>query len=142
MTIKAFLAGTAAATAICFFAWLAIITATDPLKAGIVGFILFYFSLFLWLSGVFLLAGFYLRMAVRPNAIPFTLIAVSSPVRDKSLSGASRQAVFLSLFANALLVLKGLKILNLLNASFLLIAVIFIEAYFSNFDYGNLRRNK
>ncbi|MBU4000057.1 hypothetical protein KKG29_02670 [Patescibacteria group bacterium] len=131
MTIKAFLAGTAAATAICFFAWLAIITATDPLKAGIVGFILFYFSLFLWLSGVFLLAGFYLRMAVRPNAIPFTLIAVSS-----------RQAVFLSLFANALLVLKGLKILNLLNASFLLIAVIFIEAYFSNFDYGNLRRNK
>lgn len=131
MTIKAFLAGTAAATAICFFAWLAIITAIDPLKAGIVGFILFYFSLFLWLSGIFLLAGFYLRMAVRPNAIPFTLIAVSS-----------RQAVFLSLFVNALLVMKGLKMLNLLNASFLLIAVIFIEAYFSNFDYGNLRRNK
>lgn len=131
MTIKAFLAGTAAATAICFFAWLSIVTAIDPAKTGIIGFILFYFSLFLWLSGVFLLAGFYLRMAVRPNAIPFTLIAVSS-----------RQAIFLSLFANALLVMQGLKMLNLLNASFLLIAVIFIEAYFSNFDYGNLRRNK
>ncbi len=131
MTIKAFLTGTAAATAICFFAWLAIIRAINPLKAGIAGFILFYFSLFLWLSGVFLLAGFYSRMAVKPNAIPFTLIAVSS-----------RQAVFLSLFASVLLVLKGLKLLNLLNASFLLIAIIFIEAYFSNFDYGNLRRNK
>ncbi len=128
MTIRTFLAGTAGATVICFLAWFAVITAFDPFKAGIIGFILFYFSLFLWLSGVFLLAGFYLRLAAKPGTMPFILITVSG-----------RQAVFLSLFINILLILKGLKMINLFNAGFLSVAIIFLEAYFNSRKYGNLR---
>lgn len=131
MTIRSFLIGIAISTLICFLAWFAMIALSDPLSAGPGGLALFYFSLFLWLSGLLILAGFYLRFFLASPKMPFTM-----------LSNAVRQAIIFALAADIFLIMKSAKILNLINAAFLIIAVIFIEAYYLNSSHEHYRRNR
>lgn len=131
MTIRTFLAGIAAVTLICFASWLSVIIFTDPQEVGWIILTLFYFSLFLWVCGVFILSGFYLRSFLNPHKMPYIIMAI-----------AVRQAILFSLALVVLLVLKGLKILNLINGTLLLISVISVEGYFlSNYD-EHIRRNR
>lgn len=132
MTIRTFLTGIAAATAVCLLVWLAIIVFTSPDESGWIILALFYFSLFLWLAGIFILGGFFARYFLRPKAMPYALLAV-----------AVRQAIILALTMDIMLAMKGVKALGWVNGIFLLAAAIFIEGYFlSNNNEQRLHRNR
>lgn len=130
MTIRSFLVGIAISTLICFIAWFAVIALSNPGDAGIGGLFLFYFSLFLWLSGFLVLAGFYSRTFFSPKKIPFNV-----------LSNSLRQAIIFALAVVILLVLKSMEMLNAINVILLVIFVIFTEGYFLSSNHEHLRRN-
>jgi len=131
MTIRSFLVGIAISTLICFIAWFAVIALSNPADAGLGGLFLFYFSLFLWLSGLFISIGFYSRTIFAPKKMPFSV-----------LSNSVRQAIILALAIDILLILRSIKMLNLINALLLIIFVIFIEIYYLNSSHEHLRRNR
>jgi len=132
MTIRTFLLGIAAGSIACILVWLAIIIFTSPYESGWVILALFYFSLFLWLAGIFILGGFFARYFLRPDAMPYALLAI-----------AIRQAIILAIVAVALLALKGVKALTWVNGIFLVVAAIFIESYFlSNNNEQRSHRNR
>lgn len=130
MTIRSFLFGIAISTLICFTAWFAVIALSDPVSAGIGGLFLFYFSLFLWLSGLLVLIGFYSRTIFSPLKMPFNI-----------LSNSVRQAVIFALAADILLILKNMRILNSINAILLIIFIISAEIYFLSSNHEHFRRN-
>lgn len=119
MTIRSFLVGIAISTLICFLAWFAVIALSDPQGAGTGGLFLFYLSLFLWLSGFFVLLGFYSRTIFSPKTMPFTV-----------LSNSVRQAIIFALAIDVLLVLKSMKMLSSINIILLIIFVVFTESYY------------
>lgn len=132
MTIRTFLTGIAVAAAACLLVWVAIVIFTSPYESGWVILTLFYFSLFLWLAGIVILAGFFARYILRPKAMPYALLAV-----------AVRQAIIIALVTVIMLLLKGTKALSWVNGIFLLAAAIFIEGYFlSNNNEQRSRRNR
>lgn len=119
MTIKTFLAGIAAATVICFAAWFAVVGYIDPDTAGWASLTLFYFSLFLWIGGFFILAGFCLRRIFMPRGAPYALLAA-----------AMRQAILAAAGIDVFLILKSAHMFNWINGTFLAISIIFTEIYF------------
>lgn len=131
MTIRSFLVGIAISTLICFIAWFAAIALSDPAGAGIGGLFLFYFSLFLWLSGFLVLIGFYSRTIFAPKKMPFTI-----------LSNSVRQAIIFALAVDILLILKSMRMLNLINIILLAIFVIFTESYYLSSNHERFRRNR
>ncbi|MBU4579464.1 hypothetical protein KKB43_00415 [Patescibacteria group bacterium] len=131
MTIRSFLVGIAISTLICFIAWFAVIALSDPAGAGIGGLFLFYFSLFLWLSGFFVLIGFYSRTIFAPQKTPFNV-----------LSNSTRQAIIFALAIDILLILKSMQMLNSINAILLIIFVIFTESYYLSSNHEHIRRNR
>lgn len=131
MTIRSFLVGIAISTLICFIAWFAVIALSDPAGAGIGGLFLFYFSLFLWLSGFLVLIGFYSRTVFAPKKMPFGV-----------LSSSVRQAIIFALAIDILLILKSAQMLNSINAILLVIFIIFTEVYFLNSAHEHFRRNR
>ncbi len=131
MTIRSFLVGIAISTLICFIAWFAVIALSDPAGAGIGGLFLFYFSLFLWLSGFLVLIGFYSRTIFAPKKMPFTV-----------LSNSVRQAIIFALAVDILLILKSMRMLNSINIILLAIFVIFTESYYLSSSHEHFRRNR
>ncbi len=132
MTIRTFLSGIAAATAACLLVWLVIVIFASPYESGWIILALFYFSLFLWLAGIFILGGFFARYFLRPKAMPYALLAT-----------AIRQAIILALVIDVALLMKGIKSLNWINGILLFAAGIFIESYFlSNNNEQRSHRNR
>ncbi len=132
MTIRTFLTGIAAGTVACLSVWLVIIFFTSPYESGWIILALFYFSLFLWLSGIFILGGFFVRYFLRPKAMPYAILSI-----------AVRQAIIGAIVVNIFLIMKGLKVLGWINGLFLFAAAIFIESYFlSNNNEQRSHRNR
>lgn len=131
MTIRSFLVGIAISTLICFIAWSAVIALSDPVGAGLGGLFLFYFSLFLWLSGFFVLIGYYSRTIFSPKKMPFGV-----------LSNSVRQAIIVASAIDILLILKSMQMLNLVNLILLIIFVVFTEGYFLSSNHEHLRRDR
>ncbi len=122
--------GIAISTLVCFLAWFAVIALIDPFDIEIGGLFLFYFSLFLWLAGFFVLIGFYFRTFFIPQKTPFGI-----------LSNSVRQAIIFALAIDIFLILKSLKMLNATNMILLIIFIIFTESYYLNSTHEHFRRN-
>ena len=118
MTLKTYLNLMSILTGICWLGWLAVIFLISPAEAGFIGFILFYFSLFLALLGSFAIAGFLIRVRLSQR-----------PVFAQTQL-AFRQAIWMSLFVVAVLALKGLNILRWWNMLFLLLFLVILESFF------------
>jgi hypothetical protein len=131
MTIRSFLVGIAISTLICFIAWFAVISLSDPTSSGLGGLFIFYFSLFLWLSGFLVLIGFYARTFLAPKKMPFSV-----------LSNSVRQAIIVALAIHITLILKSMQMLNLINIILLAIFVIFAESYYLNSTHEHIGRNR
>jgi len=131
MTIRSFLAGIAILTLICFISWFAVIALIEPDSAGIGGLLLFYLSLFLWLAGFMVLAGYYSRIIFSSPKIPFNI-----------LSNSVRQAIIFALAVDILLVLKSMQMLNSVNMILLAIFIIFTESYYLNSTHEHFRRDR
>lgn len=118
-------------TLICWAALGYVVHTIDPLYAGVVGFILFYSSLFLALVGTFSIIGFLLRhFILRDSGIVF-----------RHVRKTFRQSIFLSALFVALLFLLQQELLTWWNGMalavfyFLLEGIIFTNRKYSNTDY-------
>jgi len=103
-------------TAICLGVFISVLLIIDPFSTNYIGFILFYISLFLALSGVFSLFGFFARFILFRQALVFRLVA-----------DAFRQAILLSLTLCAALFLLSRDLFNWLNFILLLGVAVILE---------------
>lgn len=119
MTLKKYLNLMSILTAICWLAWLVSLFWVNPEKAGIIGFVLFYFSLFMALWGSFSLVGFLLRIRFNPKSVVFVQIET-----------AFRQAIWLSIIISVGLMLQGEKLLRWWNLLILIAFFLVLESFF------------
>jgi len=105
-------------TLLCFVSWALIVVYVNP-ATNLVGVILFYLSLFFFLTSFFTLGGFYLRRKISKNNIEFT-----------QAGDSFRQGVFFSLIFVGMLVLQSFEMLTLWNAGLFIIGIGLLEFYF------------
>lgn len=118
MTLKKYLNLMMILTVICWLAWVAVLFYINPEETGLIGFVLFYFSLFLAVLGTASVLGFILR--VRFNQGPVF----------KQVEVSFRQGIWLGLLVIGLLLLKETALLRWWNGVFLLLFLIFLEFFF------------
>jgi len=118
MSLKTYLNLMSILTGICWLGWLAVIFLINPVEVGLVGFILFYFSLFLAILGTCSVLGFLVRIRLSQKPI-FAQTQI-----------AFRQAIWMSLFVVAALALKAFNILRWWNGLFLLLFLVILESFF------------
>jgi len=119
MTVKNFLQAIGIATFFCFLCLILIILNINPYRATALGFVLFFLSLFFFLTGIFILLLFFIKIK---------FIEPGTPIAN--LISSIRQSFFLSFLLVGLLILKGLRVLDLWNAVLFILAIILIECYF------------
>lgn len=118
MTLKVYLWGIRISTILALLAWGAILYYVDPEKTGIFGQVLFYGSLFLALSGIFILFFTWVRRKINKEE-SFVYIGMSF-----------RQGVLLALLVVILLVMLSLGILVWWDGLLVVAALFLIELYF------------
>lgn len=99
--------------------WIYVLFAVNPDQSGLIGFFLFYLSLFLSLSGTFTFLGFFLRRRFVPDGLPWQQIKLSF-----------RQGLFLSFFFNFGLYLASQNMLRWWNSLLLIVVIMVFEGIF------------
>ncbi len=118
MTLKKYLMLTAIATAICWTVFLFISSVVNPELTSWLGFLLFYLSLFLAISGTASLFGFLVRFVALKHELAFYAVKI-----------AFRQSFLFALFIIAILILLSYSLFTWLNL-FMLVAVFVIAETF------------
>lgn len=118
MTLKNYLLVMSVLTAVCWGIFIFVASLVDPLTTNLIGFGLFYFSLFLALTGAGALIGFLVRVIARKKELTFNLVKL-----------AFRQSFLFSLFIISLLILKAYHLFNWLNLALLLIIFTILELF-------------
>lgn len=118
MTLKKYLNLMSILTVLCWLAWALVIFFINPNQSGLIGFILFYFSLFLAVTGTFAILGFIIRARISKKPI-FKQVEISF-----------RQSIWIALLVVLILILQGLTLLRWWNASFLVLFLVFLELFF------------
>jgi len=118
MTLKSYLLVMAILTAFCWGLFIFVAGITDPNTTNLIGFLLFYLSLFLSLSGTSALIGFLIRFGVMKKELAFNLVRL-----------AFRQSFLFSLFVIALLILKAKDLFSWLNLGLLVIIFVISELF-------------
>lgn len=118
MTLKNYLFVMSALTAVCWGIFIFVAGLVDPTATNWLGFILFYLSLFLSLSGSAALIGFIFRFVALKKELAFNLVKV-----------AFRQSFLFSLFIIFLLILKSQQLFNWVNLLLLVIIFAVIELF-------------
>lgn len=77
MSLPRFLIFTALGTLVCWIAWVCVVFFIDPTQGGSIGPSLFFLSLYLAVFGLFLLVGFFLRLAIHKHEPPFHHVGIS-----------------------------------------------------------------
>lgn len=122
MNIKQLLIIVSIATALFWLVWILIIAQIDPYETDFFGFMLFYLTLLFSLLGTFFMASFAFRKAFNKFSLEYNLVGMSF-----------RQSFFFALLIVSLLILQGLKMLNLLNASILITLIVVLEFFFLSY---------
>jgi len=119
MTLKRYLLLMFLATLLCWLALASVMFYINPSEAGIVGFLLFYISLFLSLIGTFSLVGFILRVWLTTVPI-FRQVIISF-----------RQGVLFSILVTAVLVIQSQNVLTWWITLLVMLLLGFVEFVFS-----------
>ena len=114
MTLKKYLMLTAVATAVCWTVFLFIASVVNPEITSWLGFVLFYLSLFMAVSGTASLIGFLIRFVALRHELVFYAVKI-----------AYRQSFMFALFIIITLILLSQGLFTWLNL-FMLIAVFVI----------------
>jgi len=125
MTLKKYLGVMGILTAICWGIFLFIARLVDPTATNLVGFVLFYISLFLALTGALALLGFVIRAIFKKDVPAFNLVKL-----------AFRQSFLFSLFIVILLILKSQDLYNWLNLLLLVIIFTVLELFLSGYRHN------
>ncbi len=118
MTLKKYLNLMTISTIICWVVWVLVLVLINPQQSDLIGFVLFYFSLFLAILGTASILGFLIRVWLKKKPI------------FKQVEIAFRQALWLAIFVSVFFILKGLNLLRWWNALFLVLFLIFLELFF------------
>ena len=105
-------------TALCWLAWILVIFFINPEQTGLIGFILFYFSLFLAIVGTASILGFIIRLRFHKKPV-FKQVEISF-----------RQGVWVALLIIVVLVFQGLNLLRWWNTLFFVLFLVFLELFF------------
>ena len=128
MGLRSYLILMAIGTILCWVVWFLIIGNINPDQAGVVGFVLFYLSLFLSLTGTISVIGFLIRKKIDKNDI-----VVFHHVRH-----TFRQGLLLSFLILSALMLLQFKMLNWLTGPLVVILFLIIESIiFANRKHKN-----
>jgi len=119
MTIRAFQWGIRSSTFISLFSLILVVYNIDPEKSELIGKILFYLSLFLFLSGIFILFLIWLRRKSGGEKVALVQVGMNF-----------RQGILLALLAIVLLFLQNLKILVWWDGLLATAGIFLIELYF------------
>ncbi|MDO8669611.1 MAG: hypothetical protein Q7K65_04935 [Candidatus Buchananbacteria bacterium] len=122
MNIKQLLLVVSGATGLFWIVWLAVIIQIDPFEADFFGFALFYLTLLFSLLGTFFLASFAFRKIFNKFSMEYSIVGTSF-----------RQSFFFALLVVSLLILQGLKMLNILNTLLLIAAIVVLEFFFLSY---------
>ncbi len=118
MTLKSYLFVMGVLTAICWGIFLFVANLVDPEATNWFGFLLFYLSLFLALSGFVSVIGFLVRFVALKKKLAFNLVKISF-----------RQSFLVSLFVIMLLIMKSQHLFNWFNLLLLLIIFLILELF-------------
>ena len=118
MTLKRYLILMSLATVLCCLAWLSVIFYINPQEAGLLGFSLFYISLFLALVGLFALVGCFIKIWFLPQPIAKQVIV------------AFRQAIWFSILIIFCLVLQSQRLLAWWTIVLFIVLLALIESLF------------
>jgi len=122
MTLKNYLLVMSVLSAFCWGIFLFVGSLVDPTSTNWLGFVLFYLSLFLSLSGIGALIGFIIRFVINKKELAFNLVKISF-----------RQSFLFSLFIIFLLILKSQQLFNWLNLLLLVIIFTILELFLSSY---------
>lgn len=123
MTLKSYLISMTLATAFCWGVFIFIVNLIDPETTNLIGFILFYLSLFLSLIGTTAIIGFFFRFVVLRRELVFYAVKI-----------AFRQSFLFSFFLITLLFLFSQNLNTWFNLILLLIIFTILEIIFSSFS--------
>ena len=113
---------------ICWLAWFFVLNSIDPVQAGFFGFLFFYSSLFLALTGTFSVIGFLIKKIVLQN----------DEIIFHHVKSTFRQGMLIATIIVAGLILLQTKLLAWWSAILLLSFFIVIEGIiFTNRKYNN-----
>lgn len=118
MTLKGFLTIMVISTLAAWVSCAMVIFKVDPFSAGLSGFILFYASLWLALTGTISLVGLGARSLFRKEELIF-----------RHVSNSFRQATFLALLVVGLMFFQGHRLLTWWNVTALIAAFSLIEFF-------------
>ncbi len=118
MTLKKYLNLMVILTVICWLAWVFVLFFINPEETGLIGFVLFHFSLFLAILGTASILGFIIRARFNQGPV-FKQVEVSF-----------RQGIWLGLLIVGLLLLRGSGLLRWWNGLFLILFLMFLEFFF------------
>jgi hypothetical protein len=118
MTLRNYLLVMSVLTIICWGIFFFVAGTIDPFSTNWLGFLLFYASLFLALSGLSTLIGFLVRFIILKRELAFNLVKLSF-----------RQSFLFSLFLIVALFLQAGSLLNWLNLLFLIITFSILELF-------------
>ncbi len=116
--MRAYISVMLAATAVCWIAFAFILFSVNPEATNWIGFLLFYFSLFLTITGTTALAGFLIRFVALKKELVF------NSVRD-----AFRQSFLLAFLIVASLFLLSKNLFSWLNLALLIIGLSVLEYF-------------
>lgn len=118
MTLKNYLLVMSVLTTICWGIFIFVAKLIDPTSTNWLGFALFYASLFIALSGLAALFGFFIRFVVLKKELAFNLVKV-----------AFRQSFLFALFLISALFLRANQLFNWLNLFLLILAFSILELF-------------
>lgn len=119
MTLKSYLWGMRIGTLASLSALFLIVYYIDPEKSGIQGKIIFYFTVFLALSGIFILMLSWARRKLRKEGAVFSDFGISL-----------RQGALLSVLAVVLLILQSFRFLTWWDGLLAVAGIFLVELYF------------
>ena len=128
MTLRQYLVLMSVGALICWLAWFFVLGSLDPSQAGFFGFLFFYASLFLALSGTFSVIGFLIKKIILKN----------DQIVFHHVKNTFRQGVLLAMVIILGLILLQVKLLTWWDAILLVMLFAAIEGViFTNRKYNN-----
>jgi hypothetical protein len=106
-------------TIVSLAVWITVINIMDPNEAGFVGQAFFYLSLWMFLSGIFILFLTWIRRVFADTEMAFTYLGMSF-----------RQGVLLSFIVIILLILQSFRVLVWWDGLLVVSGVFLVELYF------------
>lgn len=128
MSLRYYLVLMSIGALICWLAWFFVLGSVDPTQAGFFGFLFFYTSLFLALTGTFSVIGFLIKK----------IILKKDQVIFHHVKSTFRQGMLIALIIIGGLILLQTKLLAWWSAILLVLLFTFIEGIiFTNRKYNN-----